>query len=263
MPKSIALRLSLLAVLPAYAQPPAWVGVEKPDRVTNGLVALYLLKEGSGAIAKDTAGKVKSLDLNFSDASGVKWLPEGGVQVAGSGSALWTAGPATPLTKALQATSQFTVEAIVVNASLAQTGPARIVSLSKDPSERNFTLGQEHDHYVVRLRTSATDVQGTPETGTGTKTALPVRQHVAVTFGAGALSLYINGQLHVSEARAGDLSNWDPSLRLVVGNEATLDRQWNGKVELVAVYSRALSAAEVKQNVEALGDESLMQVLEE
>jgi hypothetical protein len=63
--------------------------------------------------------------------------------------------------------------------------------------------------------------------------------------------------------RAGDLSNWDPSHRLVVGNEASLDRQWNGTVTLVAVYNRALSAAEVKRNVEALGDESLRRVLEE
>ena len=61
MPKPIAFLLSLLALLPAGAQPPAWVGVEKPDRVTNGLLALYTLKEGSGAVAKDTAGKVKSL----------------------------------------------------------------------------------------------------------------------------------------------------------------------------------------------------------
>lgn len=43
-----------------------------------------------------------------------------------------------------------------------QTGPARIVTLSKDPSNRNVTLGQGATACEVRFRSSATSPNGEP-----------------------------------------------------------------------------------------------------
>lgn len=48
-----------------------------------------------------------------------------------------------------------------------------------------------------------------------------------------------------------DLRNWNPDFPFQVGNEATLDRPWIGKVYLVAIYSRALSSEEVYLNFKA------------
>ncbi|MGH7454066.1 MAG: VanZ family protein, partial [bacterium] len=46
------------------------------------------------------------------------------------------------LTRMLIKNSEFTIIATVAAADLAQSGPARIVSISKDFGQRNFTLGQ-------------------------------------------------------------------------------------------------------------------------
>jgi hypothetical protein len=46
----------------------------------------------------------------------------------------------------------------------------------------------------------------------------------------------------------GDLSNWDSGYVFALGNELTGDRGWLGSFDVVAIYSRALSAAEVEQN---------------
>ena len=47
-------------------------------------------------------------------------------------------------------------------ANAIQDGPARIVTLSSDPTHRNFTLGQERDAFDVRLRTQKTSANGMP-----------------------------------------------------------------------------------------------------
>lgn len=249
------------SALAAGAQPPPWFGLQKPDRVTQGLVALYEFREGEGTTVKDTSGVGKPLDLSLVKGSEAHWSETGGLVLGGGKSALWTAGPATKIIDALKATHEFTIEALITNDNDVQTGPARIVTLSANPSVRNFTLGQNAHQFALRVRTNRTNPQGTPELSTGTKTALPMRQFVTVTFGGGRVRLYINSHLHIGATRPGNLSTWDPGFRLIIGNEGTLNRPWKGRVELVAVYNRALSPAEVKQNVEAVGDDMLLRAL--
>jgi glycopeptide antibiotics resistance protein len=48
-----------------------------------------------------------------------------------------------------------------------------------------------------------------------------------------------------------DFSNWDPALRLNLGNETTLSRPWRGDLQGVALYDRALSQDEVRTNFSA------------
>lgn len=45
-----------------------------------------------------------------------------------------------------------------------------------------------------------------------------------------------------------DFRNWDPSFTFQIGNEATLDRAWVGKIYLVAIYNRDLLDEEVSTN---------------
>ena len=73
---------------------------------------------------------------------------------------LETASSAALLTQRLRDSSQFTLIATVVTTDTSQTGPARIVSLSADPSQRNFTLGQEGTNLDFRLRTPLTGING-------------------------------------------------------------------------------------------------------
>jgi hypothetical protein len=55
---------------------------------------------------------------------------------------------------AVARSNSFRVVGRVATASLAQEGPARIVSFSSDPYTRNFDVGQEGRRIVFRVRTS-------------------------------------------------------------------------------------------------------------
>jgi glycopeptide antibiotics resistance protein len=74
---------------------------------------------------------------------------------------LETETPVTFLTRRILQTSEFTLCVTTGSADVNQTGPARIVSVSTDPYNRNFTLGQEGNDLIFRLRTLATGKNGT------------------------------------------------------------------------------------------------------
>ncbi len=66
----------------------------------------------------------------------------------------WTSGEAVPeLCRAIDEASEITVEIDATPASGSQTGPARLVTISKGLAYRNLTVGQEGDALVVRVRT--------------------------------------------------------------------------------------------------------------
>ncbi|NJN05353.1 MAG: LamG domain-containing protein [Rhodobacteraceae bacterium] len=70
--------------------------------------------------------------------------------------------PPVRLIESIRRSGELTIEAWIKPSSLDQKGPARIVTLSANGSQRNFTLGQDGDRYDIRLRTTQTGVNGTP-----------------------------------------------------------------------------------------------------
>jgi hypothetical protein len=131
------------------------------DKSPVQTLVLYDFGEGAGRVVRDTAGKSAPLNLQIEDASVVRWLDGGGLQITGS-TLIASAEPATKVVEALKRSKAFTIEAWIKPANITQAGPARIVTLSKDPSNRNFTLGQKADAYEVRFRTTVTSPNGEP-----------------------------------------------------------------------------------------------------
>jgi len=212
-------------------------------------VVLYTFAGGSGASAVRAATReatAGALDLELPADGSAAWTEGGGLTLGAPGSAVATRGPATPLIQALQTSGELTLELLVTPARPDQHGPARILSLSVDTARRNFTLAQEGDQYVLRLRTTGTDEQGMPEVRTPAGTLQAARQHVVATYGNNLIRLYVDGKCVVAEDRLGGFDNWSPDYRLLVGNEGTLDRPWQGVVERAAIYDRALRADEVE-----------------
>jgi len=106
---------------------------------------------------------------------------------------LETATPATSMTQRIRETSQFTLSTTVATADTAQTGPARIISLSSDHNQRNFTLGQQGTHLVFRLRTPVTGENGVPpELVVPNIFADPNPHHLVITYSGSVLQLYID-----------------------------------------------------------------------
>ncbi len=142
------------------------------------------------------------------------------------------------LLTACRASNQLAIETVFTPANVTQRGPARIVTFSRSANARNFTLGQEEDRLVLRLRTPLTGDNGVnPQTVLATLT--PGRRcHVIVSYLPGRLQAFVNGSNGVSSSAVqGDFANWsEQSLRC--GDEADGGRDWAGTLDAVAVYSR-------------------------
>lgn len=124
-------------------------------------LVLYTFREGRGEIVHDTAGKGEPLNLTIEDPDAVSWLPEGGLTVTAK-TLMASSGPATKIIQAIKSSGALSLETWIKPANTTQSGPARIVTLSQDPSHRNFTLGQGGTAYEMRFRTTATSPNGEP-----------------------------------------------------------------------------------------------------
>ena len=216
-------------------------------RVVDGLAALYGFEEGKGATVADVSGIGGAIPLTIAKPGAAKWV-RGGLAITAP-NAVRSAGPPTKLIDACRKTNEITVEAWLRPANTRQSGPARIVSLSKDPYHRNLTLGQERSGYDVRLRTTTTGENGmNPSLGARSGVATRLSHVVYTRDKQGKARLYVDGVLKVERTIGGDLSNWDTGFRFGLANELTSDRPWLGEFHLVAVYSRALTQPEVQTN---------------
>ena len=224
-------------------------------RVEDAVIAKWEFQEGTGNVAMDTSGVAPAMNLEL---TGTQWLGEGGIEIlTGKGQA--PADTARKLHDIIAddntGTNEFTVEAFVTPALVDQRGPARIVSYSRDTGQRNFTLGQDNYEYVSRVRSRAGGISnnGTPGLYTSGMALQTEMQHVVMTSDQeNGRRIYVNGQWTGDEDSKGPgaLTNWNAGFPFILGNEATNNRLWRGKIHFVAIHSRALTPLEIAQNFE-------------
>jgi hypothetical protein len=198
------------------------------------------------------------LDLIIEEPANVGWLPGGGLLFKDVDLAK-TAGPATKIIEACKASNEITIVAWVRPANKDLTGPARILTLSIDPSNRNFTLGQDTTGYQVRLRTTVTGNNGyEPPVRIADAVVTNKTSKLAYTRNnAGDAKFYIDGDEVAGDVDSipGEMSNWDDTYLLGIGHEMNraddLGRMWLGEYHYIAVYSRALTQNEIRNIVGA------------
>ncbi|QYO64645.1 LamG domain-containing protein [Leptolyngbya sp. 7M] len=241
------------------------------------LQVLYLFQGGSGRRVMDRSGVGEPLDLDLMERSGGQeppWRWEGdGLRLLRS-SILIANRPATKLINACRSTQELTIE-VWLELDADQTMAIRlapIVTLSNDPNNRYFTLAQGGrdnqsggDLFSVRLRTDSTthsdgtrSAAGTPLDRTAPIATHPGSakaglSHIVFTRQAnGLMKVYIDGQERASNTLLNSLfpvyrgQNSDQTFRLGLGNEILGNSPWLGKYYRVAIYSRALTIAEVQ-----------------
>jgi len=238
------------------------------QRFSAGQIALWEFKEAAGLdpndpayapppIAYDTSGVEPAMDLALNGPE-LSWLSNYGVEIV-DGSLIADAETSSKLYDRIASpttgTGQYSVEGWVVPANVTQEGPARIVSYSRNGSRRNFTLGQVGYQYDFRNRNASVELSdnGTPSliTYDQDRDLQATLQHVVVTYSPyDGRRIYVDGQFtdDLDEQSSAPLWNWDDDHRFVIGNEVNGSRQWEGKVQLVAIYDRALSEAQINQN---------------
>lgn len=223
------------------------------NRYEANLIALYEFKTGSGFVALDTSGVSPAADLEL-PATGIDWVGGWGINIR-SGKARAFSAPSRKFHQLITATGEYSIEAWVVPGNVTQED-ARIVSYSGSTTARNFTMGQNLYNYEFSNRSSATDGNGGPKLATAdaAERLQASLQHVVMTFDpVNGRRIYVNGEFtgDVDGAGGGTLESWDNSFVLMLGNEASNDRQWQGVVRLVAIHNRALNLQQIQQNFEA------------
>jgi hypothetical protein len=221
---------------------------EPESRVTDGLIVLYEFEETSGATIYDTSGNGTPMDLTIQNMGAVTHATDT-LTVSGNTTIESTS---SKVIDACMLTNEITIEAWIVPANTTQGGPARIVTQSAGSLLRDYSLCQQADTYVARLRTTATGDNGTPDLVTPASAVTTALTHLVFTRAAGGTwHLYINGTSVATGSRTGDFSNWDTTHDFALCGEYTDPRYWQGILHLVAIYNKALSQIEVIQNNDA------------
>jgi len=234
---------------------------DSPGRCAEAVV-LYTF-EGLSGVGTIPDEAPRAPDVPLTPAGAPPWnvdLEAGAVRFTGGRlEASFADGRA--LGAALIAAGSFSVEALVRDASATNEGPARIVTYSDGASRRAFTVGQDLDESVFRLRTTATDENGINGPTSRLAHVVPgvfvgaeVHHLVAVWDGTSSQSrLFVDGALvethdHVTESGGDGALEWDLDRnRFGLGDEFGVERRWHGVVEEVAVYDVALDEATVAE----------------
>jgi Concanavalin A-like lectin/glucanases superfamily len=224
------------------------------NRYTTNQIALYEFKTGTGTIAYDTSGVQPELDLNLT--GNYTWDAGWGVVFAPGSKAQGTTTSSQKLYNMITTTGEFSIEAWVSPANVAQTG-ANIVSYSGGPKVRNATLSQKAFQYQANVRSSVTDTNGAPPlvTNPNNQLAQAALQHVVLTYDpVNGRRIYVDGVFSgdADPVGGGTMANWDNTFALVVGNETSgTANQFQGELRMVAIHNRALTLAQIQQNYAA------------
>ena len=223
------------------------------NRYETATIAKYEFKTGMGNIAYDTSGLEPALNLTLS--GDVTWVGGWGINVKMGGKAQGTSLSSKKLTDLIKSTGEFSIEAWANNANVAQEN-AYIVSYSAGVNSRNATLAQNMYQYQAYTRSDKTGANGNPIliTNAADEDAQAALQHIVLTYSpVEGRRVYVNGVWtgDVDAQGGGSLADWDDTFALVLGNETSTNRQWEGVLRMVAIHNRVLTPTQIQQNFDA------------
>ncbi|MBN2103084.1 VanZ family protein [bacterium] len=161
-------------------------------RKSMGLIALYPFTEGQGDTLHDGSGYLDPLPMIGNK---IEWISDQGIRCTGR--LIRSESPGVKITDAVKKSGAFSIEVWCRPENLTQGGPARIVSLSPDPAQRNFTLAQQKRQIRLRFRSRLSGKNGSDINlrARGVLDSL-AEYHLIATYNHGVEQLYVNGQRH-------------------------------------------------------------------
>ncbi|MBN1351561.1 VanZ family protein [candidate division KSB1 bacterium] len=194
------------------------------DSQNHFLIAHYIFKEDSRRRITDRSKLEPALDLSISTPNTVYWKKnQPGLHLL-KGSMIKSTESARKLAQILKQTNELAIEIWLQPANVYQDGPARIVSLSLNTAERNFTLAQSGQFLSFRVRNPLTGENGSDiELYAETKSLAARPLHVVANYDHGAEQIFVDG-MRLPERLAG-MSDYIP-------HHAGFGRQFIGIVSL-------------------------------
>jgi chitodextrinase len=212
----------------------ATVAVTVSNAAPTGLVAAFSFSEGSGPSSADRTGLGHTLTVG-----GAAWTPSGK-----TGSALSFNGTSARSTVAdandLDLTTGMTLMAWVYP--------------NVTPSGWRTILHKETDRYYLFAGSDGSGPAGGGTFASGNRnvygpSALPAATwtHVATTYDGTTVRLYVGGSLVASVAATGNITT--SASPLSIGGTAAYGEYFNGRIDDVRIYNRALSATEIQNDM--------------
>jgi hypothetical protein len=198
-----------------------------------GLVAAYSFNEGSGATAADVSG-----NGNTGTIVGATWTSEGQYDAAlsfdGAGDMV-----VVNSSSSLNLSAGMTLEAWVY--------PTASAARWRD------VVYKDKDVYYLEASSYQNAPAGGGSFATGPTygaSALPINTwtHLAVTYDRTTVRLYVNGVQVASRAQSGAIGT--SSNPLFIGGDSTYGQYFQGLIDEVRIYNRALSATEIAQDMD-------------
>ncbi len=203
---------------------------------SSGLVAAYGFNEGTGGTVADASG-----NGNTGTITGASWSAAGRY-----GSALVFNGVDNLVRVASSASlnlgSAMTLQAWI-QPSVAQSGWRTIMQRQVDA----WFLNASNQNGPLLPAGGGTFGSATVYVSGSSASPVGAWTHVALTYDASMLRLYVNGVLATSQARTGAIQS--SSNPLWIGGNLPYGEYFQGLIDEVRVYNRALSPAEIQADM--------------
>lgn len=229
---------------PLFAESPN--GYYATVESTPDLQSYWRLGEASGTTAADEKGAVSGTYSSVTlGAPGLVGNSDPAVSFGGSSNRM----QASTSNYGFAGTNAFTVEAAIKPNTVDSTS-RRIFSsevLSGGSVVNGYGLwnnGTANKLQVCRIPGGSFDCATTSAAASGGA------KHLAATYDGTTLKLYVNGSMVSSTTSKGSITA--PST-FTVGARSDFAGSWSGVIDDVAVYNRALSAAEIEDHADAAG----------
>lgn len=224
------------------------IGEDPPSaRFRDNLIGFWTFDEAGGLVAQDTAPVATRVPLTALDDARFDPPVFSGGRATTAVETFMESEKNTHLPTDCTGANAVTLEAWVApltanQGSLAE--PVFIAGLAKSVTDRDVVLLQADDRWLGRVRTGAAN--GTPDL-LSTSAATATWTHLVVVADGTARTLYVNNVAEATTA-GGTLNGWDTTVAMYLFEEPQKTRFWSGSLALVALYNRALNAAQVEQN---------------
>ena len=203
-------------------------------RSYGGLVGYWRLDEGSGTTAADSSGNGNTGTL----VNGPTWVSGR----YGNALSFDGADDRVQLTSQPPLTDGFSFAAWVKRAG----GTTHQEIFNNNQFFVRIQPYSEDSNQPFEAFVKLSDESIEPRANSGVASTPGTWFFIVVTWDKNYLKIYVNGELKGSSARAGNLTSTTVTAQIGAGEQTTLTcNYWNGTIDEVRIYNRALSADEV------------------
>ncbi|MBI5471752.1 MAG: immunoglobulin domain-containing protein, partial [Ignavibacteriae bacterium] len=231
------------------------VSAARPVRSPDDIVAMYRFGEGSGNTIHDVAAQGEPAELTVEKPEAASWINGGGIAL-NMPSAIQSAQAGLKILQAVKTSNAITVEAWLKPTLVSQSSPLHFFSLVERDGVRLLDVQStmNNDRSAISFEAQMQTAAASMIQPIGSLAKANGLTHVVFTRDASSeATLYLNGEPRASGSPVVNFADWNDATLVLGGDESG----WLGEYQLVVVYSRAITAEQVRVHFEGGPDAEL------